>query len=379
MSILVVEDDEDSLDLLELILKEEGFDPITSTNGIRGLELLKGYSDSIELILLDIMMPEMDGFEFLSRMSQNPEMLDIPVIVVTALDEPGNVQKAFSLGAFDYVTKPYDSIALIARTRSAINFSRARSELKKKNNVLQELIHETDAQKKRLEEHMAYMEDLIDILDHKIRNKLVPISNYSLTFMDMADEEPIKKAMKNINISSTELEHTINEILSDMKQKAGSSSAELNTVDIRSLLSGIEEKIKPSLQENGLAIDIDIDEGVPEQIRTDLILLHDIIDNLISNSIKYTEPGGQIQVTIRKEKGCLVTSIEDTGRGISKEHIERIFERDFIIPIEGLDKKINRTGMGLFLVKRSIKILGGDIEVWSELNKGSRFTFKIPI
>ena len=379
MTVLIIEDDPDSRELLSLILKDGGFDPISAEGGEKGLDTLRKEHDTIEIVLLDLMMPEVDGFTVLTRMMNEDNIQDIPVIVVSALEDPKSIERAFDLGAFDYVTKPYEALSLIARTKAAIKFSQARAQLKEKNKVLVELNQETDAQKKRLEENLAYMDDLIDVLDHKIKNKLVPITTYSETFMDLSSTENESAAFKNIYISSVQLNEVIEELLADMKLKMKSADNK-HEMDLRSLLRGLVQKDLPILREHMLTVDIDVEESVPDKILTDITLFYNILDNLISNSIKYTEPGGMIMVVSdMKDDRTLRVIVEDTGIGIDGENLEKIFNKDFIVPMKEYSKKFNRTGKGLYLVRKFVKALGGEISVESQFGKGTRFTIELNI
>lgn len=379
MTVLIIEDDPDSRELLSLILKDGGFDPISAEGGEIGLDTLRKEHDTIEIVLLDLMMPEVDGFTVLTRMMNEDNIQDIPVIVVSALEDPKSIERAFDLGAFDYVTKPYEALSLIARTKAAIKFSQARAQLKEKNKVLVELNQETDAQKKRLEENLAYMDDLIDVLDHKIKNKLVPITTYSETFMDLSSTENESAAFKNIYISSVQLNEVIEELLADMKLKMKSADNK-HEMDLRSLLRGLVQKDLPILREHMLTVDIDVEESVPDKILTDITLFYNILDNLISNSIKYTEPGGMIMVVSdMKDDRTLRVIVEDTGIGIDGENLEKIFNKDFIVPMKEYSKKFNRTGKGLYLVRKFVKALGGEISVESQFGKGTRFTIELNI
>ena len=384
MSVLIIEDDPDSLELLDIIMKEADLDPLKASGGKEGLALLKKHYRSIELLLLDLMMPEIDGFEVLRVMSREEDLSEIPVIVVTALDDPENVERAFEMGAFEYVAKPYDSLSLIARTKAAIRFSRTRMELKQKNRALSELLKEVEAQKDMLDENLNYMDTLIDILDHKIKNKLVPVISYSETFMNNVGGGNAEYAFGVIHSASIQLNETIEDILTDMRARTRTLGKKERDVDIRGLLSGIVQKNAYILRDRGMQMSIDVEEDVPEEIITDITLFYDILDNLISNAIKYTEEGGIIRVHCyisdkEGHAGEFGISVEDNGMGIPSEYIDRVFEKEFIVPLDGYVRKENRTGMGLYLVRKFVSALGGSIEVSSILGKGTRFEIHLPL
>ena len=240
---------------------------------------------------------------------------------MTALDDPENVERAFEMGAFEYVAKPYDSLSLIARTKAAIRFSRTRMELKQKNRALSELLKEVEAQKDMLDENLNYMDTLIDILDHKIKNKLVPVISYSETFMNNVGGGNAEYAFGVINSASIQLNETIEDILTDMRARTRTLGKKERDVDIRGLLSGIVQKNAYILRDRGMQMSIDVEEDVPEEIITDITLFYDILDNLISNAIKYTEEGGIIRVHCyisdkEGHAGEFGISVEDNGMGI---------------------------------------------------------------
>lgn len=378
MKVLIVEDDVDSLELLGLILNEHGFETVGCLSGREGLNKLEEIP-GIGLILLDLMMPVFDGFQFLEAINEKDEIGSIPVIVVSALSDPDSISRAFDLGAFEYVTKPFDSLSLTARVKSALKFSRASRELRERNRNLVQLIKESNSQRKTLETNIEYLEDLIDIIDHKVKNAIVPIQSYSEVFKEEASNEKERSVFSNIYESIAALNLTVDDLLHGLRTWSVRSESNLSEVDLKALLENIDLFFQSGIKKKELDLEIEIDPSAPRHIRTDLTLLMEIIDNLVSNAIKYSGIGGSILLRIDRSGDQLRIVVKDSGIGIPKDDINRVFERNYIVKGIDVDEGINRTGIGLFLVSKFTESLGGTITVDSKLGEGTEFTVLLPI
>ncbi|MEA3558636.1 MAG: hybrid sensor histidine kinase/response regulator [Candidatus Thermoplasmatota archaeon] len=377
MTILLIEDDTDSLELLELIMKDSGFDTIGVNSGQKGLDRIRSKPE-IQMILLDLMMPDMDGFEVLEIMKKEGYLDTIPVIVVSALNDPGSITRAFDMGAFEYVTKPFDGLSLTARVKSSLKFYNINLDLREKNKSLVQMMKESDAKRKTLESNVEYLEDLIDILDHKVKNAIVPIMNYSEIFSKEASDERDRRIFRNILDSVNDLNMTIEDLIFGLKERSTSRHNKIEEVELSPLVKNIELFFLNGFKKKNIDFKVVLDPGLPVSIRTDLTILIEIIDNLVSNSIKYSGEGGKISLEIENVDNGISIIVEDEGMGIPSEELERIFDRNYIVDPHKKIEGMNRTGVGLFLVKKFTNSLHGSVKVESEVGKGSRFTVTLP-
>ncbi|MBD2415030.1 hybrid sensor histidine kinase/response regulator [Nostoc calcicola FACHB-389] len=368
--ILVVDDSPDNVFLIKTILEEEGYTISTAENGISALAQLQ--ASPCDLVLLDLMMPGMDGYEVTKHIRGDLKLSQyIPILLITAHDAP-NVAHGLDLGADDFIRKPVTVDELLARVRSLLR-----------------LKHSMDER----DEIARQREDFVSRLTHDLRTPLVAADRMLMLFQQGAlgalspqmQEVIAIMARSNINLLSM-----VNTLLEVYRFEAGRKTLALQPVNLVRLLEEVAGELTPLAQEKKLSINLDLAEELnPNTVTGDRLELHRLFTNLIGNAIKFTDSGS---VTIRlaslpqfdnssqyqfsgKSNFADYISIEitDTGPGIPPEEQTTIFER-----FRQGSHKSSGSGLGLYLARRIVKAHQGLILLNSELGKGSTFIVFLP-
>ncbi len=351
--ILVVDDSPDNVFLIRTILEEEGYTVSTAENGAYALEKIA--QSPCDLVLLDLMMPGMDGYEVTKRVRENTELPFIPILLITAHDSP-NVAHGLDLGADDFIRKPVTVDELLARVRSLLR--------------LKHTIDERD-------EIAHQRQDFVSRLTHDLRTPLVAADRILLLFQQGALGDLSAQMQEVIGImarSNSNLLQMVNTLLEVYRFEAGRKTLAFQPVNLRSLLEEIAKELTPLADEKQLSVNLDFGEE-PISIIGDRLELHRLFTNLIGNAIKFTDIGS---VTIRLKSAAVDDSITievaDTGQGIPLEEQAILFERFR----QGSHKR-SGSGLGLYLSHRIVEAHQGSIQVNSEVGKGSVFVVRLPI
>ncbi len=365
-NVLIVDDSQASLDMIKDILSDQDLRIATAASGEAALK--KARANPFDLILMDILMPGMDGFEVNRELKKNKKTKTIPVIFITAKDDEESIIKGFEEGAMDYVTKPFKDAELKARINNHIELKRY------KENLMQA--------KEQAEESSKVKSEFLANMSHEIRT---PISGI-LGVVDLLKASSLSTQQKDyvsIIESSTDLLMTIiNDILDLSKIEAGKMTLENIPFDIRKNLNDVLALFETKAKEKDLYLKLEVADDVPQVLVGDPVRIKQIYMNLISNAIKFTEKGG---ITIRaslkdskKEKRQIHSEIIDTGVGIDKESRERLFKA-FSQADVSTTRKHGGTGLGLAISQNLTIMMDGYIGVDSEPGKGSNFYFNIAL
>jgi two-component system, sensor histidine kinase and response regulator len=355
-NILIVDDIPANLKVLGDILKEEGYKVRPVPNGMLALQVAE--KEKPDLILLDIMMPEMDGYEVCRRLKANQELCEIPIIFISALNETNDVVKALKYGGVDYITKPFKSEEVTARVSTHVKLRRQSIELQKlnitKDKFFSIIAHD-------LRGPMGGFMGLTDVLSEKLR------------LMSMDD---IQKYLESMRKTSTNLFRLLENLLNWARLQQGAIPFNPESIHLLPIISESVEMIKESAISKG----IDIEYSISDQIKVyaDSNVLQTVLRNHISNAIKFTPKGGKVNISAKNldDKGIEI-SIRDSGIGMSQKMMESLFHLDAKNGRPGTDGEPS-TGLGLLLCKEFIEKHGGQIRVESEVKKGSVFIFTIP-
>jgi two-component system, sensor histidine kinase and response regulator len=354
--ILIVDDTPKNLQLLSNILHDKGYNICISTSGSQALETIN--MEAPDLILLDIQMPVMDGFETFKALKLNPKAKDIPIIFLTAVVEPEKILQGFELGAVDYITKPFNTLELTARVATHIEIKRSRENLIELN---------------------ATKEKLFSIISHDLRNSLGSVLSYSDILLENLDQYSVNKIRQFVNDIYQSSKNTF-ELLENLldwsrlqterlTQRIEKHNLKANIDNIYVLYNEMAKKKKITLQNN---VHSDV------FIYCDIDMTKTVFRNLISNAIKFTNAGGLVSVYCIESDSKMEIQISDTGVGIKAESIPNLFSIVKNSSTPGTDNE-KGTGLGLMLCKDLIEKQGGRIWVESELGKGSTFKFTLPL
>ena len=354
--ILVVDDSPDNVFLIKTILEEEGYEVSTAENGHKALTRI--VESTFDLILLDLMMPGMDGYEVTKHIRGNTELSFIPILLITAHDSP-NVAQGLDLGADDFIRKPVTVDELLARVRSLLR--------------LKHSIDERD-------EIARQREDFVSRLTHDLRTPLVAEERMMILFLEGALGElsaSMQEALTIMARSNSNLLAMVNTLLEVYRFEAGRKTLAFQPVDIHQLTQEVASELTPLAQQKGLVIKTDVNEAaIATKVMGDRLELHRLFTNLVGNAIKFTDNGF---ITIHLDAdtsdcGAITLKIIDTGQGISLEQQATLFER-----FRPGSHKRSGSGLGLYLSRRIVEAHQGTIKVNSELGKGSVFTVTLPM
>lgn len=360
--ILAVDDIQDNLILVEAILESEGYKIDLASDGIKALQKIE--QSPPDLILLDVMMPGIDGYEVTRRIRKNPAISYIPILLITAFHE-SSVVEGLDAGADDFIRKPFDTDELLARVRSLLR-----------------LKHSLDEQQKMARQR----EDFVSRLTHDLRTPLVA-SDRMLNLFEMETfckiSPEMKQAIAVMIRSNQNLMDMVNTLLEVYRFEAGKKTLNWEVCDLREISQEVVSELSPLTNEKGLTLEIDTSELEPLGKNAGIIMgdrleLRRVLNNLIANAIKFTDTGG-ITVRILETSShpgnpdSVIIEIQDTGYGIAPEDQATIFERFR----QGRNKR-SGSGLGLHLSHRIVEGHAGTIQVASEVGKGSLFTVQLP-
>lgn len=361
---LVVDDIEANVRLLSRILKNAGHEISTAQSGEEALE--KVISESPDVVLLDVMMPGMDGFEVCRRLRDDPRTSTLPVVMVTALQETEDRVKALEAGADDFLTKPVDSVEVVARVRSLLRVKRGRDALEK-----------SYADLKSAE---SLRDDLSEMLVHDLRTPLTTL----LGPLEMLEGEQfgnLNETQREVVAMSARsgyrLLYLVNELLDISKMEGGRMTLQPREVDLRKVGEEALEQVVVVHSTDQSRIGIEYSNDLPPLV-ADEDLLRRVLINLLGNAIKFTPRNGQITLGIQARESEVLMWVRDTGEGVPLEDQERIFEKFGQVESRKAGRKMS-TGLGLTFCKLAVEAHGGRIWLESEPGVGSTFFFTIPL
>jgi len=367
--ILIVDDNDDNRTVLERRLSRQGH-AVTAACG--GAEALNSVAhQDFDLVLLDIMMPEVDGYEVLARIKGASKTHHIPVIMISAVDEMDSVVRCIEMGAADYLPKPFNMTLLGARVNACLRAKRSHDREKLFTRELQESY-------KRLQDLERLRGDLTRMIVHDLRTPLTSVMAGLQMIQYMGDVSDEQQEMVDIAVDGGQtLLDMINELLDVEKMEAGVlrlSSTELSAEDLAARAVALVAKLAES---NSLQIVEEIEPDMPPFAGDGEKLLRTLV-NLLGNALKFTQPGGTVTIATRlADDGATIFSVADTGEGIPEEAFERIFEKFGQLESRRGGRTMS-TGLGLTFCKLVVEAHGGKIKVESVPGEGSTFSFWVP-
>jgi len=370
--ILVIDDNPTNIVLAKACLKSEKVICEIAPDGERGLEM--ALESPPDLVLLDIMLPGMDGFQVCEQLKADPRTRGVPVLMITALQELDDKIRGLRAGAEDFISKPFNRAELQARVRSLLRMK-----------LLQE--EQLESERLRVRYQMSQEADrlkdaFISIVSHEIKTPLTVMKGYvSLLRTDRKpdredDNGLTDRIVEGLSISLAELESLMRQLLDLSRMRSGLSLLQKSEVSIHQIMARIVETLTPAAQEKNLKIELQGGEDALP-MNADAEKLEAAFLHLANNAVNFTPPGGSVRIEIRETGDAIAVAITDTGIGIPPEHLSRIFE-----PFYQIENYMTRTvegmGVGLCITKHVIEDHGGSIDVRSELNAGTTFTVTLP-
>jgi len=347
-TILIVDDNIDTVELLRKRLKAEGYNTEEAYDGEEALK--KVYEVYPDLIILDVMMPKMDGYEVCQRLKTDDRTKFIPIIMLTAKSDVESKVKGLDIGADDYVPKPFDYRELSARVRSLIT-------------------RKETAEKVIEEEKTESVRKLIDSLSHEIRNPIVSIAGFTKKVYDnLPPGDPNKPYLMTILQEAERLERLLKEILNLKMIAIGF----LENVNPKIAIEEILEELEKEIEEKAIEVETDFKDVPSFYIDKEHFKI--VLRNIIKNAIEAMEKSEKrlLKISLEQVKNEIEIRISDTGKGIPKELIKKIFDPFFTSKVYG-------PGLGLSVALTIVQYYKGFISVESEPGKGSTFIIRIPV
>lgn len=372
--ILVVDDNETNRDLLSRRLHRQGYSVTLAESGESALEKIALAPP--DLILLDIMMTGLNGYEVLEILKKHDEWRHIPVIMISALDELGSVVRCIETGADDYLAKPFNPVLLRARVRASLEKKRLRDQ----EVLLYQQLQENFA---RLQELEQLRDSLTHMVVHDLRTPLTSIISGLQTMQMIGGLEEIHNELLEMALNGGEtLLRMINDLLDISKMEAGQLKLEIMEIDARRVAQTSLQQVSMLAQNKNIELKNASEAALP-LLRADEDKIMRTLTNLLGNAIKFTPHGGTVTLLIGPEQSDTAVTgvsfaVSDTGEGIPREAFGRIFEKFGQVENRREGRKMS-TGLGLTFCKMAVEAHGGRIWVESEIGKGSTFHFVIPV
>ena len=367
-TLLVVDDDRMQRMILSRCLSQQGHTVEAVEDGAVALSRL--LDQPFDAVLLDVKMPDMDGFEVLERIMSHPSLQQIPVIMVSGVEEMGGVVACIEMGAADYLYKPFDPSLLRARIQNCLEKKRfhdreisLRAQLQDKYNQLSELEKLRDS--------------LTGMIVHDLRTPLTSLLTGLQTVEMVGELNDEQKEVFQLSIDGGEqLLGMINDLLDVSKMEDGSMTLDRRPVALSALVESAIRQVAPLTRDKGIALKTEMAPDLPA-LNLDENKMTRTLVNLLGNAIKFTPQNGTITITAHYGKGECVVRVRDTGEGVPSDAFERIFEKFGQVETRKAGHKMS-TGLGLTFCKLVVEAHGGRIWVESELGQGSTFSFVLP-
>ena len=335
-------------------------------NGKEGLTKAQGYLP--DLVLLDVMLPEVDGFEVCRRLKNSSYTKNIPVLLLTALNETNDKVKGLDAGADDFLPKPFKDAELQARLRSHLRTKRLHDELIESY--------------KKLKEMESLKDSLVHLIVHDLRAPLTVVKESINVLIEQATEksgswsEETQGILQGANRHCSLQANLIDDILDLNRLEEEKVPLHKTEVDLCSLAHSCVEMFEAQGKKDGINCACRFPEALP-RIQADESMTRRILINLIGNSLKFTDEGGKITVHLKESDRFVECAVEDDGVGIPNEHLNRIFDKFFQIDSTQVSRR--GKGLGLAFCRLAVEAHGGRIWAENKEGGGSRFVFKLPI
>ncbi|MBF0177469.1 MAG: response regulator [Magnetococcales bacterium] len=379
--ILIVDDLRSNVDILKEILGD--FDCFVALDGEQALRVARNLP-APDIVLLDIMMPDMNGYEVCQHLKSNPDTSGIPVIFVTARREVSDQAEGFRLGGVDYITKPFNAQIVRHRVLNHLELKRHRDQLEQQVRERTRELHaaqlEAERRKEAAEAGNQAKSRFLATMSHEIRTPMNAILGMAEALQETLLTPEQKQYVAVFRRSGHGLMRLINDVLDLSKVEAGRLDLAHEPFDLLEALDALHKMIEPRAQAKGIAFLREIDPALPRWVVGDAHRFHQVVLNLLDNAVKFTHDGSvALRVTPdpHRVQGVQVVVI-DTGVGIPVDKQEEVF-RGFSQADTSITRRFGGSGLGLAICKQLVSLMGGSIAVESVANRGSTFHFTLPM
>lgn len=389
--ILIVDDEPVNIKVLKNFLEYEKYTVITADSGKEAINIVSNDKE-LDLVILDMMMPDMLGYEICSLMREKYSLLDLPILIMTADNRTESLVVSFECGANDYLRKPFERSEMLVRVktlielkksvRKAINLQKEVATTTKQVEVLSENFEENKRKLSEVLEYDKLKNEFFANISHELRTPLNVIWSSVQLLQSININESVKgydvnKYLKIMNQNSLRLLRLINNLIDTTKIDGGYLSLNLVNGNIVYIIEEITLSAADYIKSQGIELifDTDVEE---KYMAFDVDKIERIVLNILSNAIKFTERNGAIFVNIYDLGDRIQLAIRDTGIGIPEDKLDKIFER-FVQVDKSFSRRSEGSGIGLALVKSLVEMQGGTIYAKSKLGEGSEFVIELPV
>jgi len=371
-TILIVDDEPNNLKVLHNLLTQNDYVVRAARNGNSAIET--AVLNPPDLILLDIKMPDMDGYEVCQHLKEDERTRDIPVIFISALNQVSDIVKAFELGGVDYITKPFQFEEVIARVQTHLTIIRQQSKLRWQSEQLEQM-HQRD--KERFEKITKMRDTFVRGAAHDLKNPLTLVAGYAemMLRMDVIRQDPnLKQMVEEIEQSGAEMLDLISNML-DVLRFQSSVEVERESIDLNVIVENVVAAFQPLAASKNIQLQFETDYS-SVLAQGDAKSIKRVVENLISNGIKYSpeESCVLVKTDVKLDKAKVI--VKDEGYGIPAYDLPQLFDPFF--RADTTREKAEGTGLGLSVTKEIVNQHGGQIEVDSKEGEGSVFTVTLP-
>ena len=361
--LLVVDDVQTNVLLLKALLGKEGYGILVANNGQEALEVIR--NENPDLILLDVMMPGMDGFEVAERLKSEEFRCEIPIIFLTALDDTQSIVNGFKLGVGDFISKPFRKEELMVRIKHQLSLVAARRIIEEKNEELRKTI--------------AGRDKMYSVIAHDLRSPMASMKMLLNTIMMSVEKDKIDPDIFDMlemsNKTSEEVFSLLDNLLKWTKSQLGKLTVIPQKLDISGLADGVVEVTNSVAEVKHIKLIRTDHESF--FVYVDIEMIKSVLRNLISNAVKFSNPDSEIKVGIKAEDGKVIVSVTDSGKGIKKEDQHKLLKDSTHFTTYGTNSE-EGSGLGLLLCRDFARKNGGELWFESEENLGSVFSFSLP-
>jgi len=392
--ILIIDDNATNIGVLIETLKRHGFETITARHGAMGIR--RAQFSQPDLILLDIKMPEMDGYEVCERLKSDEQTRHIPVIFISALSETFDKVKAFSVGGVDYVTKPFQEKEVLARVKTHLVLQSQKKqlqtqaeELRQANKQLQTQAEELRQANEQLVQLNQEKNEFLGIAAHDLKNPLAAILTLmhmvekSIETEEFASKVTVLEFAHLINISAEHMFDIIINLLEVNAIESGKIPLNFEKSDILEVLREIVFEYSQKAKRKNITVHFTPTSN--EYVAyVDINRVRQVLDNLVSNAVKYSPFAKNVYIRIfintinSTKKSAICCEIQDEGPGLSHEEQAKLFKKFSRLSSVPTGNE-NSTGLGLFIVKKFVNAMGGKVWCESELGVGSKFVVEFMV
>jgi signal transduction histidine kinase len=414
-TILVVDDSQTSRLAMALSLEEQGYKVAMAEDGQQALGMLA--AEAFDLVLLDIVMPDMDGYQVLGQMKSDPSLRNIPVIVISAMEDLDSVVRCIEMGAEDHLPKLYDSVLLKARIGASLEKKRLRDQemeylqqvsyltdaamavenhnfepdclaevgarsdaLGTLARIFQRMVSEFYARERQLEQDNRVKTAFIDVIDHELRSPFVSAA-FSVELLHRYAQEKmfdeLKAQIQQLDKELSEGRRLIEVLIAFAAQVGKDVNLYRQETDFNALIRDTTFALETVAESRGITISYNLASHLPP-VTVDRERMSDAIHHLVYNAIKFNREGGSVQIDCWPADQHIVFRVKDSGVGIPPEKLDSLWDA-FAQTAERLKRGVEGLGLGLALVKSAVEAHGGEVTVTSQPGEGSTFGFRIPI